>query len=74
MFNGKLSEIEENMSAGKVPFLRIHQSYLVNYHWIKLRSKSGVTLTDGTVLPISEERQKEFGKEYGRLLGGDISV
>lgn len=74
MFNGKLSDIEEQLSTGKIPFLRIHQSYLVNYHWIKAKSKSSITLIDETVLSISEERQKEFGKEYGKLLGGDINV
>lgn len=74
VFNGKLSDVEEKLSAGKIPFLRIHQSYLVNYHWIKSRSKAEVTIIDGIILPISEERQKDFGKEYGKLLGGDINV
>lgn len=73
-FNGKLSDVEERVNDGKIPFLRIHQSYLVNYHHIKSRSKTEVTLIDGTKLPISEERQKKFGKQYGRLLGGEIDV
>lgn len=68
IFNGKLSDLEEKLSAGKIPFLRIHQSYLVNYHWIKAKSKSTITLVDEIVLSISEERQKGFGKEYGKLL------
>ena len=74
VFNGKLSEVEKGLSSGKVTFLRIHQSYLVNYLLIKSRSKSNVTLINGEVLPISEDRQKEFSKEYGRLLRGDIYV
>lgn len=73
-FNGKLSEVEMWSGDGKIPFLRIHQSYLVNYHHIKSRSKTEITLIDGTKLPISEERQKNFGKQYGRLLGGEIDV
>ena len=74
VFNGKLSEVEKGLSSGKVTFLRIHQSYLVNYLLIKSRSKSNVTLINGEVLPISEDRQKEFSKEYSRLLRGDIYV
>lgn len=73
-FNGKLSEVEERLLSGKIPFLRIHQSYLVNYHHIRSRSKTVVTLINGTKLPISEDRQKNFGKQYSRLLGGDIGV
>ena len=57
-FNGKLSEIEQKMSDGKIPFLRVHQSYLVN----------------GKKLPISEERQKYFNQQYSHLLGGEINV
>lgn len=73
-FNGKLSEVEDALSSGKIPFLRIHQSYLVNYHYIKSRSKTEITLISGMKLPISEERQKYFGKQYCKLLGGDVDV
>lgn len=73
-YNGKLSDVEEQLDCGKVPFLRIHQSYLVNYHHIRSRSRREVTLTDGTRLPISQERRREFGDEYSRLLGGEIDV
>jgi len=73
-YNGKLSVAEEMLSSCRVPFLRIHQSYLVNYHYIKSRSKAGIKLTDGTHLPISEDRQKSFGIAYSRLLGSEIDV
>lgn len=71
-FNGKLSDIEKELSEGKVPFLRVHQSYLVNYHQIRSRNRKEVRLNDNSVLPISEERQKSFRREYGKLLGGEI--
>lgn len=71
-FNGKLSEVEKKLREGKIPFLRIHQSYLVNYHQIYSRSKAEVTLTNGEKLPISEERKKSFGMQYGKLLGGEV--
>lgn len=73
-FNGKLSEVEAQLNAGKIPFLRTHKSYLVNYHFIKARSKTEITLTDDTKLPISKDRGTRFGEQYGRLLGGEIDV
>lgn len=73
MFNGKLSDVEKDMEKGKIPFLRIHQSYLVNYLLIKSRTKAEVTLINGTKLPISEDRQKEFNRDYGKLLRGEIN-
>lgn len=73
-FNGKLSEVMLKLEQGKIPFLRIHQSYLVNYHLIRSRTKAEVTLVNGKKLPISEERQKEFGRRYSALLGGEIEV
>lgn len=73
-FNGKLSEVEIWLKNGKVPFLRIHQSYLVNYHHIRSRSKSMVTLINGIKLPISEDRQKSIGNQYSRLLGGEVDA
>ena len=74
IFYGKLSDVERYLSDGKIPFLRIHQSYLVNYHHIQSRTKTEVTLTNGTKLPISEDRRKDFGTAYGRLLGNDIDI
>lgn len=71
-FNGKLSQVERQLDAGKIPFLRIHQSYYVNYHYIRSRSKTEVTLADGTSLKISEDRKKDFGRRYNRLLGDEI--
>lgn len=71
-FNAKLNDVESKLEKGKIPFLRIHQSYLVNYHLIKSRSKTEVTMVNGKSLPISEERQKIFNREYGKLLGGEL--
>ncbi len=74
VFNGKLSEVEEEVRRGKNPFLRIHQSYLVNYFLIRSRTKKEVVLVNGERLSISEDRQKNFGLEYGKLLRGEIDV
>lgn len=74
VFNEKLVKVEEQLRTGKIPFLRIHQSFLVNYHWIKICTKTKVVMTNGQQLPISEERQKNFRKYYARLLGGEIMI
>ena len=73
-FNAKLSTVEAKLAEAKIPFLRIHQSYLVNYHMIKTRAKTEVTLVDGQKLAISERHQRVFGEEYTKLLGREISV
>lgn len=74
IFNEKLSNIEKQLAEGRAVFLRIHQSYLVNYHLIRARAKSEVILTNGEMLPISEERQKDFSRKYSKLLGDEIDV
>jgi DNA-binding LytR/AlgR family response regulator len=57
-----------------VPFLRIHQSYLVNFRLVKARSKTHVTMIDGSKLPISADRLGMFNKQYSKLLGEEASV
>lgn len=74
VFNGKLSDVEVEIERGKNPFLRIHQSYLVNYFLIRSRTKKEVVLINGDRLSISEDRQKNFSLEYGKLLRGEIDV
>lgn len=73
VFYSKLSDVETKLKTGKIPFLRVHQSYLVNYHLIRSKSKTDITLINGKILSISEGRQKNFNCEYTRLLGGEIS-
>ncbi len=71
-FYGKLSIIEKQLQPGKISFLRIHQSYLVNYSFIKEISFSRVVLMNGTELQISEDRQKAIRVKYNELLGGEF--
>lgn len=70
-FYGKLNTVERKLESGKIPFLRIHQSYLVNYRFIKEISFYKVVLYDGTELQISEERQKLVREKYNFLMGGE---
>ena len=49
-------------------FLRCHQSYLVNPHFLRNIRRFQVTLTDGTVLPIPEKKYTAFKSAVMRAL------
>lgn len=74
IFNGRLSDVEKKLEKGKISFLRIHQSFLVNYLHIRSRTRVDVTIMNGVKLPISEERQKKFSEMYGKCIRGEINV
>lgn len=61
-FYGRLSTVEKELSEGRHDFLRIHQSFLVNYRFIEKMSFSSVTVLFGNgdrlSLKISEDREK----------------
>lgn len=73
-FNGKLSHVEEVLRSGKIPFMRVHQSYLVNYLWIKSRTNNEIVLITDERIPISEDRRRAFNKQYGQVLRGELCV
>lgn len=70
-FYGKLNQIEKQMDRGNIPFLRIHQSYLISFRYITEMSFSSVVMVNGFKFQISEERQKMIRAKYGELLGGE---
>lgn len=67
-FYGKLNEVEERLSAAKTTFLRIHQSYLVNYKYISRFSYNFVEMRNGARLSVSEEKQKLVSEKYFKEL------
>ncbi len=71
-FYHKLNDIENEIYYSKIPFLRIHQSFLVNFHWIKSRTRTCVKMMDGSILPISEDRERSFRMKYAKVLGGEM--
>lgn len=58
VFYGKMNEVEKQVAAVNNRFLRIHQSFLVNFDYIRVIGFSEVVMMDGQALQISEERQK----------------
>lgn len=61
-FYGKLNDVEKQLEENSQRFLRIHQSFLVNYSYIKKTEFSSVLLSvssgEEIRLKISEDRQK----------------
>lgn len=52
--NGNLGDVEK--SIAQYGFIRIHNSFLVNFRYINLINQKTVTLDDGTALPMSRGR------------------
>lgn len=73
-FYGKLNDVEELLRKSKYSFMRIHQSYLVNYFAIEQMSYDKIKLFNGERLSISKEKQKNVKKEYMNILGGSSVI
>lgn len=61
---GKLNDIEESLKSTKTSFLRVHQSFLVNYKHIDGLSYDFVILNNGKRISISEDRRKKISESY----------
>lgn len=63
--NGNLNEIEEFLHI--CGFIKIHQSFIVNYRFIDLIKYKEVILDDATRLPISRGRYEKIKIDYMQL-------
>lgn len=61
---GKLNEIEKILKASKETFLRVHQSFLVNYRHIESMAYDFIVMANGKWISISEERRKQIAQQY----------
>lgn len=66
---GKLDDIEVYLKKCKVNFLRVHQSFLVNYKHIECLGYDFVILDNKKRISISEERRKRIGEQYCAIEG-----
>lgn len=66
-FYGKMNEIEKQVAALNGRFLRVHQSFLVNFDHIKALSASEVVLLDGRKFQVSEDRSKDIRARFMAL-------
>lgn len=63
--NGNLKDIEDIFYD--YGFLKVHQSYLVNYRFINLIKHKEVIIDNGTTLPISRGKYEKIKFDYMRF-------
>lgn len=71
-FYGKLNDVEKELEEKKQRYLRIHQSYLVNYDYVRTMNFSRLVIENNGVkntLQISEDRQKKVRMQLCELAG-----
>lgn len=61
---GKLNEIEGCLKNCKAAFLRVHQSFLVNYRHVAGLGYDFVVMDNGIRISISEDRRKQISEQY----------
>ena len=61
---GKLNDIEKSLKNSKAAFLRVHQSFLVNYKHVDELGYDFVILDNGKHISISEDRRRNISQEY----------
>lgn len=76
-FYGKLNNVEKELAASRQYFLRIHQSFLVNYDYVKKMNFFNMTISfmnKELDLKISEDRQKEVRQQLCMIAGGKAVI
>ena len=76
-FYGKLNNVEKELAASRQYFLRIHQSFLVNYDYIIKMNFFNITINYSRKkmeLKISEDRQKEVRRQLCKIAGGKAVI
>ncbi len=72
-FYGKLNNVEKEIQKMNKHFIRIHQSFLVNYSYVKRMTFSEVVLeynNEEYVLRISEDRRSTVRQKVCEIAGG----
>lgn len=64
--NGNMRDIEKSIS--KFGFIRVHQSFLVNYRYIYLINQKEIALDNGQALPISRGKYEIVQNELMRFM------
>ena len=61
---GKLNDIEKSLKASKTAFLRVHQSFLVNYKHVDGLAYDFIIMDNGKRVSISEDRRRQISEQY----------
>ena len=76
-FYGKLNVVEKELADSRRYFLRIHQSFLVNYDYITKMNFFNITISINKKeieLNISEDRQKEVRRQLCGMASGKAVI
>lgn len=76
-FYGKLNAVEMELADSRKYFLRIHQSFLVNYDYITKMNFYNITISmneEEIMLKISEDRQKEVRRQLYEIAAGKAVI
>lgn len=76
-FYGKLNVVEKELEDSRRYFLRIHQSFLVNYDYITKMNFFNITISINRKeieLKISEDRQKEVRRQICGMAAGKAVI
>lgn len=68
-FYGKMGDIEEQVADLNGRFLRLHQSFLVNFDYIRVLAATEAQLLDGRRIPVSEDRRQGVLARFRALSG-----
>lgn len=71
-FYGKIKDIQKETDKIRLPFIMVHQSFLVNFEFIKNRARNEITMVTGDCIPVSRDHQKQFIAQYTEYLGREI--
>lgn len=63
---GKMSEIQQLLSPHG--FVRVHQGFIVNMHYIKCFGINEIELTDGSRVPVSVRKRQDALKVYDNFI------
>lgn len=69
-FYASLEQVYSSLKGMR--FLYVHKSYLVNYRHIRKMEYEQVTLSDGTIIPISQSRRSDMRKQFLDLKKGEL--
>lgn len=64
---GRMDEVEEQLNKMTNTFVRIHQSYLINLHYVKMLNKNDVVMQNNQSFPISARKRKNTMEQYIRF-------
>lgn len=70
LFYGKLEEVERQIRAASVKFIRIRKSFLINSQYIVEYSAERVVLDNGVIVEITKKYRKNVTQQYMSLLKG----